>query len=44
MDLAVLVAFALRVADENDHLHGYVNRAQRSSCDDTHARFAHVDL
>jgi hypothetical protein len=29
MDLAVLVALALRVADENDHLHGCVNRAQQ---------------
>ena len=25
MDLAVLVALALRVADEDDHLHGFVN-------------------
>ena len=25
VNLAVLVAFALRMADENDHLHGYVN-------------------
>jgi hypothetical protein len=28
MDLAVLVAFALCVTDENDHLHGCVNEAQ----------------
>ena len=29
VDLAVLVAFALRVADEDDHLHGCVNGAQK---------------
>ena len=28
MDLAVLVALALRVADEDDHLHGSVNEVQ----------------
>jgi hypothetical protein len=33
MDLAILVALALRVADENDHLHGCVNRAQQGTLD-----------
>lgn len=41
VDLAVLVAFALRVADEDDHLHGCVNEAQRCTPVETYARFAH---
>ena len=41
VDLAVLVAFALSVADENDHLHGSVNGVQRCTSVITHARFAH---
>ena len=43
MDLAVLVAFALGVADEDDHLHGFVNKAQRGTSVETYARFAHDD-
>ena len=42
MDLAVLVAFALGVADEDDHLHGAVNEVQGCTFIATHARFAHV--
>jgi hypothetical protein len=41
VDLAVLVAFALGVADEDDHLHGSVNEVQRGTSAITHARFAH---
>jgi len=44
VDLAVLVAFALGVADEDDHLHGSVNGVQRlwrGASVGTHARFAH---
>jgi len=41
MDLAVLVAFALCVADEDDHLHGCVNEAQQGMAVETNARFAH---
>jgi hypothetical protein len=41
VDLAVLVAFALGVADEDDHLHGSVNGVQRFTSVITHARFAH---
>jgi hypothetical protein len=41
MDLAVLVAFALGVADEDDHLHGFVNEVRRCTSVETHARFAH---
>lgn len=42
MDLAVLIAFALGVADEDDHLHGPVNEVQQyTSSVETHARFAH---
>jgi hypothetical protein len=31
MNFAILVALALCVADENDHLHGCVNRAQQGN-------------
>lgn len=41
MDLAVLVALALRVADEDDHLHGCVNEVQRRRSVETYARFTH---
>jgi hypothetical protein len=41
VDLAVLVALALRVADEDDHLHGSVNKIRRCIFFATHARFAH---
>ena len=41
VDLAVLVAFALRVADEDDHLHGSVNETQRCTSVRTYARFTH---
>ena len=41
VDLAVLVAFALGVADEDDHLHGSVNKIRRCIFFATHARFAH---
>lgn len=43
VDLAVLVALALRVADEDDHLHGSVNEVQRHESGRTYARFAHDD-
>jgi hypothetical protein len=38
MDLAVLVALALRVADENDHLHGCVNGARQGPDSHLNAR------
>jgi hypothetical protein len=38
MDLAILVAFALRMADEDDHLHRCVNGAQQASSAGTNAR------
>lgn len=41
VDLAVLVALALRVADEDDHLHGSVSEVQRHVFVSTYARFAH---
>lgn len=41
MDLAVLIAFALGVADEDDHLHGSVSEVQRGTSVETYARFAH---
>jgi hypothetical protein len=41
VDLAVLVTFALRVADEDDHLHGSVSGIQRHIFVSTYARFAH---
>ena len=43
MDLAVPIAFALRVADENDHLDGSVNGVQQCTSVRTYARFAHCD-
>lgn len=41
MNLAVLIAFALSVADEDDHLHGFVNEVQRGTSVETYARLAH---
>lgn len=44
VDLAILVALALCMADEDDHLHECVNRAREGECAGTYARFAHDSL
>lgn len=42
VDLAVLVAFTLRVADEYDHLEGMLALDVHSCIMSTYSRFAHV--